>query len=70
MAAPKADAPRCDVPGCGMPAVSSSDGSEKDVQGLGRKALPNINACARHSNWPHSEDAQLFAVSAPYKARK
>lgn len=69
---PIAAAPRCDVPGCGMLATRRSTGKEKDVQGLNRLALPNINLCGdRHSNWPHSEDARTFAaMSAEYKARK
>jgi hypothetical protein len=69
--APKVDASRCDVLGCGMIAVTSSDGSEVDAQGLGRKALPNLNVCSRHTNWPHSEDAQRFALASDvYRARK
>jgi hypothetical protein len=69
--APIADAPRCDLLGCGMPATSRTDGSEVDAQGLGRKALPNLNVCGRHTNWPHSEDAQRFALASDvYRARK
>jgi hypothetical protein len=70
---PKADMPRCDVPGCGMPALTCTDGTEKDSQGLGRKAVLNINICGRHANWPHSEDALRFTTDAAtadrYKAR-
>lgn len=70
MGAPKADKARCDIYGCGNYAAACSDGTEVDVQGLGRKAIPNINYCDRHSNWPHSEDAQRFALGDIYKARK
>jgi hypothetical protein len=67
---PKADAPRCDLLGCGHRATMCTDGSEVDAQGLGRSSLPNLNVCERHSNWPHSEDARLFAqTSDAYKAR-
>jgi hypothetical protein len=69
MASPKADPARCDVPGCGMAAVSSSEGNEKDVQGLGRPAIKNINVCVRHSNWPHSDDAKVFALTDIYRKR-
>jgi hypothetical protein len=37
---------------------------------MGRPSIPNLNVCATHRNWPHSEDAQMFALSIPYKARK
>lgn len=71
MAAPKADAARCDLLGCGMIAVTCTDGNEVDVQGLGRKAVKNLNVCSRHGNWPHSEDAQKFALTSDaYKSRK
>ena len=71
MAAPKADAARCDVFGCGMLADSYTDGTEKDTQGLGRPALPNLNLCTRHLNWAHSEDAKKFALASDiYKNRK
>jgi len=60
---PKADPVRCDVPGCGMLAETSFDGTEEDVQGLGRPALPNLNICGRHTNWPHSEDARTWATA-------
>jgi hypothetical protein len=67
---PKADPPRCDVYGCGHHAAMCTDGTEEDVQGLGRKSLSNLNVCVRHTNWPHSEDARLFAqISDAYKAR-
>lgn len=70
MKAPTPNAPLCDVPGCSMRAVTSTDGTEEDVQGLGRPAIPRINVCGRHTNWPHSEDARLFAqTSDAYKAR-
>jgi len=67
--APKADPAKCDVLGCGMPATMSSDGTETDIQGLGRKALPNLNVCDRHTNWPHSTDAQAFALTDIYRKR-
>ena len=51
--------PRCDAEGCGAFAVAGTDGTEIDH--LGRKALPHLNTCAHHSNWPHSEDAKAFA---------
>jgi hypothetical protein len=71
MASPKADPARCDVLGCGMIAVTCTDGTEVDVTGAKRPALKNLNVCARHTNWPHSEDARLFAmVSDAYKQRK
>lgn len=71
MAAPKADPARCDVFGCGMIAANYTDGSEVDEQGLGRKALKNLNVCGRHGNWAFSEDAQKFALSSDsYKNRK
>lgn len=89
MPEPKAAAPNCDVPGCGKKAVHCTDGTEKDeattlvtVPGeedmvrrkpLDRPALPNINHCHHHRNWPHSDDARAWA-SGPgaeaYKARK
>lgn len=70
MAEPKADKPRCDVPGCGMFAESCTDGSEVDVQGLGRKPLVGVNVCARHHNWPFSTDAQEFALKSDgFKSR-
>jgi hypothetical protein len=38
---------------------------------LNRPGLPNLNICFAHKNWPHSEDAQAFAViNKEYKARK
>jgi hypothetical protein len=69
MAAPKADPARCDVQGCGNTASMCSEGTEVDVQGLKRPAIKNINVCARHTNWPHSEDAKLFALSDIYRKR-
>ena len=69
-AAPIADQPRCDVKGCGHYATKRTDGTEEDVQKLGRKALPNLNICDRHTNWPHSDDAQRFILDSPdYKNR-
>ena len=38
-------APPCDVPGCGHTAVLRTDGTEKDVQGLGRPAIAGLNVC-------------------------
>jgi hypothetical protein len=70
MPAPQADPARCDVSGCGKVASYSTDGTEKDAQGLGRPALPGINVCAHHMNWPHSDDAKVFALqSEKYRAR-
>ena len=63
-AAPKADLPVCDVNGCGMPATLCTTGDEVDVQGLGRKAVKNMNLCERHSNFAHSRDAEVFAASS------
>jgi hypothetical protein len=69
MAEPKAGAVRCDVFGCGMLATSCTDGTEEDEQG--RPALANLNVCSRHTNWPHSEDAQRFVITdTAYKSRK
>jgi hypothetical protein len=68
--APKADVPRCDLLGCGAYAVMCTDGTEEDAQGLKRPALKNLNVCSRHTNWPHSEDAQRFALSETYRNRK
>lgn len=70
MPAPKPDPARCDVPGCGLVATHATDGTEKDVQGLDRPAVPRVNVCAHHYNWPHSEDAQRFAASDLYRGRK
>jgi hypothetical protein len=70
VAAPKADPAKCDVPGCGILAVTMTDGTEEDAQKLGRKALPKLNVCGRHDNWPFSDDAKAFAQqSASYKTR-
>lgn len=69
MPAPKADPPRCDLLGCGLYATVCTDGSETDVQGLGRPALPLMNVCDRHQNWPHSDDARVFALSDVYRKR-
>ena len=71
MAEPKADRPRCDTPGCGVFASIGTKGDEKDIQGLGRKALPNLNVCPHHENWPFSEDAQRWVLDnqEKYKAR-
>jgi hypothetical protein len=69
MPAPKPDPIRCDVPGCGMLAEMSTDGTEEDVQGLGRASIPDVNLCARHPNWSHSDDALRFAATDTYKNR-
>lgn len=70
MPLPKADPPKCDVPGCGMEAVACTDGTEVDAQeDLARTALPNINHCGRHSNWPFSLDAEQFATTDIYRKR-
>lgn len=67
---PKADPAKCDVPGCGMLAATMTDGTEEDVQKLGRKPLSKLNVCGGHSNWPFSEDARTFAsTSTSYKGR-
>jgi hypothetical protein len=70
MNAPITALPKCDVFGCGHLAVKSTTGSETDAQGLGRPALAKLNVCANHHNWPHSEDAQVFATTAAYRERK
>lgn len=71
MAAPKADPPKCDLAGCGMLATRYTDGTEEDVQGLKRPAVKNLNVCDHHSNWPHSDDAKIFAASNDgYRGRK
>lgn len=67
---PVADAARCDVFGCGHVASIGTTGDEVDVQGLGRKAVPNLNVCDHHANWPHSNDALVFAAGEKYRARK
>ena len=70
MAAPKADPAKCDVPGCGLIAATMTDGTEEDVQKLGRKAVVKINVCVTHPNWPFSDDALRFAASSDsYKKR-
>ena len=69
MPAPKPDDPKCDVFGCGRTAVHCSDGTEVDAQGLGRPALKNVNTCANHPNWVHSNDAQAFATTDTYRKR-
>lgn len=69
MTKPKADPAKCDVEGCGHPAAFGTDGSEKDSQGLGRKAVPSLNVCDHHENWPHSDDARMFALGTKYQAR-
>lgn len=74
--APKADPPACDVPGCGTRAILCTTGAEEDKHprpsptGEKRKALPNLNICAHHENWPFSEDAQRFAATDIYRGRK
>lgn len=68
MPAPIPNRPLCDVPGCGMAAVNATDGTEVDSED--RQALPHVNHCERHSNWPHSKDAEDFAErSSDYKSR-
>jgi hypothetical protein len=78
MAAPKADPAKCDVLGCGKLATTCTDGSEEDKHprpspdGTKRKALPNINICDHHENWPFSEDARAWAAGPgadTYRAR-
>lgn len=70
MAEPKADPVMCDLYGCGRLATHCTDGTEEDSQGLDRKALPNLNVCNHHLNWPHSDDARQFAASDRYRKRK
>lgn len=70
MPTPKADPVPCDVLGCGHLASHCTDGKEKDVQDLGRKAIPNLNVCDHHMNWPHSDDARTFATGDRYRGRK
>jgi hypothetical protein len=65
----RTDATLCDVFGCGAPSTLCTDGTEVDVQGLGRKAIPLIYVCGHHSNWPHSNDAKEFSNSDTYVAR-
>lgn len=64
MPAPRTDVPKCDVYGCSRDAVMSTDGTEIDSQGLDRPAVPNLNVCNHHANWPHSDDARTFALSS------
>lgn len=70
MSDPIAARPRCDLLGCGAFAVMSTDGTEVDAQGLERPAVPKLNVCERHKNWPHSEDARVFATTSAYLERK
>lgn len=70
MPEPKADPPTCDVPGCGSLATQGTDGTEKDAQNLGRKAVPNLNVCDHHENWPFSQDAKQFALTRKTQERK
>jgi len=63
------DTPKCDVPGCSHEAALSTDGTEKDSQGLNRPAVKNVNVCEPHLNWPHSEDAKAFTLTDAYKKR-
>jgi hypothetical protein len=71
MATPKADQPRCDVYGCGIYAAICTDGTEVDETGAARPAIKNLNVCAHHKNWAHSEDAKVFTLTSDvYKARK
>lgn len=76
MPAPKADPPQCDVDGCGALADMMTDGTEKDThvrlagaddkgfayEPLNRKAVPFLNVCGHHHNWPFSEDAKSFTA--------
>ena len=67
---PKADPPKCDLFGCGHLAAICTDGTEVDVTGLDRPALPNLNLCESHLNFAHSEDARTFAqTSNEYRNR-
>jgi hypothetical protein len=68
----KPSAARCDLKGCGMFAVTCSSEDDVDEQGLKRPAIPNLNVCSRHTNWPHSEDAKKWVLEneADYKSRK
>jgi hypothetical protein len=75
MPAPQADPPRCDVFGCGRLAVHYTDGTEKDAHSAPgesgpRPAIPRLNICELHLNWPHSTDAARFAAEGTYLARK
>jgi hypothetical protein len=76
MPAPKADPAPCDAPGCGHIATLYTDGTEEDSQAKARPelkprpAIPRINVCDRHENWPHSNDAQAFALTEKYRGRK
>lgn len=68
MPTPKADPAVCDVFGCGQVATHRTDGSE--IDSLEREAVPHLNVCDGHANWPHSEDAKVFALqSEKYKKR-
>jgi hypothetical protein len=51
---------RCDVFGCGSPATIRTSGAEVDA--LGRKAQPRVYVCEHHRNWPHSDDAAIWAL--------
>jgi hypothetical protein len=86
MPAPIADPARCDVKGCGRLAVTRTDGSEKDTavkrvgkddvgsanEPLNRAAIPRLNICDHHKNWPFSNDAKQFSVDpeSKYSERK
>jgi hypothetical protein len=67
MPSPVTSKPRCDAPGCGMFAVGSTDGTE--VDSLKRTAVKNVNYCARHTNWPFSDDAKAFTATTAYIER-
>lgn len=60
--------PSCDVYGCGSLADLGTDGTEVDASG--RTALPNLNVCNHHANWPHSEDAKIFAAGHTPKGER
>jgi hypothetical protein len=68
MATPKPVSPKCDVFGCGHAAEYCTDGTEVDSQN--RKSTKGLNVCLGHMNWPHSEDAQRFALTDEYAKRK
>jgi hypothetical protein len=67
MGDPIPDKPACDVPGCGAVADQSSTGEEVDH--LERAAIPHINTCAHHINFPHSPDGAAFAATDKYRKR-
>jgi hypothetical protein len=70
MPEPKADMVLCDIAGCGRVAAHRTDGTEKDTHGEKRPAIPRLNVCNHHLNWPHSDDAATFALTPAYRSRK